>query len=405
MNAQNNSALRKAVVATLIVALAIAALALTGCATKSASGSTAKVTTVKIGVAVPLTQGVVAFGQGAVRVTKLAVEEANNSEEAKNLGIKFEVFEGDDQGDPKVGVSVANQLVADQKVVGVVGHINSGVNIPASKIYNEARVVNVTPAATNPALTQQGYDNIFRTTTIDTVQGSFAGEAAFNELGAKTAFVVDDSSAYGEGLADYFSESFKSLGGTVAGREKTTDKDTDFTALATKIKAANVDAVYYGGLYNAGALFTKQLREAGVTAPLLGGDGLPDPEFIRLAGVEAAKNTYSTSIGLPLDELPAGQDFKAKFAAKYPGEEIAATDAYSYDAAVVIIQGVLKAASEVGAEKVTSPAGREATIKAVAATNIDSLTGHIAFDKFGDSLNKAVTLNVTSGDAWVPYKK
>ena len=387
-------------------AASLAALALlgTGCAAKTADAGTPANTTVKIGVAGPLTQGVVAYGQGEIRVTQLAVDEYNASEQAKSLGITFEISEADDQGDPKVGVNVANQLVADPTVVGVVGHINSGVNIPASKVYNEARVVNVTGSATNPALTQQGFDNIFRTTTIDPVQGSFAAERVIADLGAKSAFVVDDSTDYGTGLSDYFADKFTELGGSVVGREKTGEKDSDFTALVTRIKAANPNVVYYGGLYNAGALFAKQLRSAGVTVPLVSGDSFPTAEFITLAGT-AADNVYATSLGQPLDELPGGAAFRERFEAAYPGEEITPVDAYTYDAAVAIIRGVLAAAEQVGADQVTSPKGREAIIAAVAKTDFTGLTGRVAFAKNGDSLNTAVTLNTVANGAWTPVKK
>lgn len=401
---------RKTSLLLAAAALAVVSVGATGCAKKAdaESGSAPeapKAVTVKIGVGVPLTQGVVAFGQGAVRATKLAVEQANASDRAKKLGITFEVVEGDDQGDPKVGVNAANQFASDPSLVGVVGHINSGVNIPASKVYNDARIVNVTPGATNPALTQQGFDNIFRTTTIDTVQGSFAADKAYNDLGLKTAFVVDDSTPYGEGLADYFGKQFEADGGKLLGREKTADKDTEFSALATKIKSAKPDVVYYGGLYNAGALLTKQLRDAGVDAKVFGGDGFNDVQFIKLAGEKAAQGTFSTAIGLPLEELPQGQAYTAAFEAKFPGVAATATDAYAYDAANVIIAGVLTAAEQLGAQQVTSPAGREAIIKAVAATNTEGLTGTLAFEKNGDSVNKSVTLNTVEGDAWVPYKK
>jgi len=405
-----NSITKKSTLLIATAALAAMSFSATGCATTSSaddkpSASTQSVTKVKIGVGVPLTQGVVAFGQGAVRATRLAVDEANKSDRAKELGIQFEVVEGDDQGDPKVGVNAANTFASDPSLVGVVGHINSGVNIPASRVYNEARIVNITPGATNPALTEQGFDNIFRTTTIDTVQGSFAADAAFGDLGLKTAYVIDDSSPYGAGLADNFALQYEKDGGTVVGREKTSDKDTEFSALATKIKSANPEVIYYGGVYNAGALLARQVRAAGVKAAIIGGDGFNDAEYIKIAGPEAAKDSYTTGIGLPLDDLPKGQEFKAAYLAAFPDKEISATDPYAYDAANVIIAGVLTAAEQLGADKVTGPSGREAIIKAVAATNTEGLTGKVAFDEKGDSVNKSVTLNVVNGEAWVPYRK
>ena len=147
------------------------------------------------------------------------------------------------------------------------GHLNSGVSIPASKVYNENKIVQVSPASTNPALTQQGFNNVFRVCTIDSVQGPVGAESAFDEFGFKTAVVIDDSTPYGEGLAAEFAKKFEELGGKVLFTEKTSDKDTDFNALVTKIKDANPDVIYYGGIYNAGALLAKQASDAGIEGP------------------------------------------------------------------------------------------------------------------------------------------
>lgn len=393
----------------LALAALIAATAVTaGCAkpdaTQGADGA-AKPVVLKVGVGVPLTAGVVAYGKGTVNATNLAVKKANESERAKKLGITFEVVEGDDQGDPKVGVTVANVFASNRSVIGVVGHINSGVSIPASKVYNTAKLIEVTNAATNPTLTEQGFNNIFRTCTVDNVQGSFAADKAAKDLGYKRAVVIDDSTPYGEGLAKFFGEQFATDGGTVLFSEKTSDKDTDFTSLATRIRAANPDVIYYGGLYNSGALLTKQLKEAGVKAPLFGGDGFASPDYIKLAGGAAAEGDFSTQIGLPLDELPAGAQFKADYEAAYPGIEITPTDAYGYDAAQVVINAALTAAEKVGADKVTTPPGRDAIIAAAAATNLQGVTGNVAFDAKGDTLNKAVTLLTVKNGAWTTWKK
>jgi branched-chain amino acid transport system substrate-binding protein len=284
------------------------------------------------------------------------------------------------------------------------GHLNSGVSIPASKVYNQANLVQISPASTNPALTEQGLSNVFRVCTIDSVQGPSAADSAFKALGKKIAFVVDDSTPYGTGLADEFAKQFIADGGTVVGREKTGDKDSDFKALVTKIAAAKVDIVYYGGIYNAGALLSKQCKEGGVKVPLMGGDGLYDPEYIKLAGT-AADGDYATSVGLPLDLLPKGQAFKTEYAKAYPGQEIAAYDAYSYDAATVIMNAAVGVAGSLGANKVATTAGKKAIIAAVAKTNVEGITGKISFDSKGDTTNKAITLYTVTAGAWGPYKK
>jgi len=285
----------------------------------------------------------------------------------------------------------------------VVGHLNSGVTIPASKVYSDAKIVVISPAATNPALTLQGLKNVFRVCTIDSVQGPMGAEAAYNKAGAKTAVVVDDSTPYGEGLASEFSKRFVELGGTVIFAEKTSDKDSDFNALATKIKAANPDLVYYGGTYNSGSLLSKQMSDSGVKAALMGGDGLFDPQYVALAGVEQSEGDMVTSVGLPTDMLPKAQEFQAAYAEAFPDTEIGAYDAYSYDAANVLIEAIVAAAKEKGANAVVSPAGRDAIIAAVAKTDADGVTGKISFDENGDTTNKAITVYKIEGGEFVPF--
>jgi branched-chain amino acid transport system substrate-binding protein len=392
----------KRILAVLAALVAISMIA-TGCGGGGGEdkGATEAVT-IKIGIGAPLTQGAVALGQGMKRGAGLAIDQANKSAEAKDLGITFVGVDGDDQGDPKTGVTVANTFASDTALVGVMGHLNSGVSIPASKVYNENKIVQVSPASTNPALTQQGFNNVFRVCTTDDVQGPVGAESAFGELGFKTAVVIDDSTPYGEGLAAEFAKKFAELGGKVLFTEKTTDKDTDFNALVTKIKDANPDVIYYGGIYNAGALLSKQAKDAGYKGKLMGGDGLYDGEYINLAGAAAAEGDFCTSVGLPVANLPKGQEFQDAYKAMYPSDEIAAYDAYSYDAANVIIQAVLKTAKDLGVDKVTSPEGRDAIIAAVAATSMEGVTGAIAFDEKGDTTNKAITTYTVEGGSWVP---
>jgi branched-chain amino acid transport system substrate-binding protein len=386
-----------AVVAALVALTMVAA----GCSggSKSSTGGTSE-TTVKIGIGAPLTAGAVALGKGMERGAELAIEQANAGEAAKAAGIKFVGVPGDDQGDPKTGVTVANTFASDPNLLGVMGHLNSGVSIPASKVYADKKIVMISPASTNPALTQQGLTSVFRVCTTDAVQGPAAADYATKLLGMKSAYIVSDSTPYGDGLADEFSKQFAANGGTILGTEKTSDKDTDFTALVSKIKPLNPDVIYYGGIYNAGALLTKQAKDGGIKAPLMGGDGLYDAEFIKLAGAAQAEGDFATSVGLPLDKLPTGVDFKAAFEKKFPGETIAAYDAYSYDATNVIIEAILKQA---GVDKagLTSPAGRDAIIKNVADTKTTGVTGEISFDDKGDTTNKAITLYVVQGGTWV----
>ena len=384
--------------ASLLVAVAMIS---TGCGGGSSSTTSSGPTEVKIGIGAPLTAGATALGQGMVRGAELAIEQANASSTVTAAGLKFTPVSGDDQGDPKTGVTVANTFASDSALVGVMGHLNSGVSIPASKVYADKKIVMISPASTNPALTQQGLSNVFRVCTTDAVQGPAAADFASKLLGFKSVYVVDDSTPYGEGLAKAFADQFTANGGKVLGSQKTSDKDSDFNALVTKIKATNPDFIYYGGVYNAGALLAKQAKDGGIKGPLMGGDGLYDPKFIELAGAAQAEGDLATSVGLPIDKLPAGQDFLTAYSKKYPGQDPAAYDAYSYDAANVIISAVVQAAKSVGADKVTSPAGRDEIIKNVAATNLVGVTGPIAFDKNGDTTNKAITVYKVEGGKWI----
>jgi branched-chain amino acid transport system substrate-binding protein len=389
----------------LVAILAVVALAVTACggSTSGGGGTTASVT-VKIGIGAPLTAGATALGQGMKRAALLAIKDMNASAEAKAAGITFVGVAGDDQGDPKTGVTVANQFASDPALVGVMGHLNSGVSIPAAAVYNRANIVMISPASTNPALTQAGLKNVFRVCTTDAVQGPAAADDAITKLGKKTAFVVDDSTPYGTGLADQFAKEFAAKGGKVLGREKTGDKDTDFKALVTKIASTNPDMVYYGGIYNAGALLSKQLKDGGVKVPLMGGDGLYDPQYVVLAGAANAEGDFATSVGAPIADAPGGAAFLTAYAKEYPNDKPAAYDAYSYDAANVIMKSVLTAAKSVGADKVTATAGRQAIIAAVAAFNGTGVTGQISFDPTGDTTNKVITLYTVKGGAWTTFK-
>jgi branched-chain amino acid transport system substrate-binding protein len=382
----------------VVALLAAVALVVTGCGGAGNGGGAAAAAKVTIGIGAPLTDGAVALGKGMVRGANLAIKQANETQEVKDLGLTIESVEGDDKGDPTTGGNVATQFASNPALVGVMGHLNSGVTRVAVKIYNQANIVQVSPANTAVDLTQMGMANYFRVCTMDSVQGPVAADYAFTTAGIKTAFVVDDATVYGVGLADEWAKQFEADGGVVAGREKSTDKQTDFKSLVTTIKSKNVGIVYYGGVYNAGALLSRQLKEGGVAVPLMGGDGLYDAEYIKLAGAESAKGDLCTSVGLPIDLLPKGQEFKSAFEAAYPGEAIAAYDAYSFDAANVIIKAIVSVAKSMGVDKVTTTEGKKAIIAAVAKTDFEGVTGKVQFDANGDTTNKAITVYVVGAD-------
>ncbi len=389
----------------VIAMLTMLAMVVTACGgdngADNGDGATGDLVEVKIGVSSPFTGDVAALGLGIRNGAQLAIEEV--APELEELGISLSMLAVDDAADPRTGVNAANQMVSDSAVVGIVGHLNSGVSIPASEVYNQAGVVQVSPASTNPALTLQGFENVFRVCTIDTVQGSFAAEYAYDELGLMSVAVIDDSTAYGEGLAAEFAAAFEAKGGEVVSTDKIQVKDVDFTALVTKINGASPDFIYFGGMYTEGALISKQAKEAGFEGPLMGGDGLYTQQFVDIAGAANAEGDFATSIGLPLSEQPKGQEFQAMFEERFPGETIEAYDTYGYDAAMVIIEAIKAVAADLGVDELTTVAGKQAIIEAVAATDFEGVTGAVAFDENGDTTNKAVTPYVVRDGAWISY--
>lgn len=388
----------------VVAALAAVAMIATGCGSKS-GGTSSKTATVKIGVSAPFTGDVAALGLGIKNGATLAINQANSDPELKKLGVKIQGLFLDDAADPKTGVTVANQFVSDSAVVGIVGHLNSGVSIPASAVYNQAGIVEVSPASTNPKLTQQGFKNVFRVCTTDNVQGSYAGDFAIDKLGAKTVCVVDDSTPYGEGLATEFAKEFAKRGGKVLSHDKIQVKDQDFTALVTKMASLKPDMIYTGGMYTESALIAKQAKQASLNVPLMGGDGLYTQQFIDIAGAANADGDLATSVGLPIDQQPKGQEFKTAFAKAFPSTDIEAYDTYAYDSAMVIIEAIKTVAKDMGADKLATPAGKQAIIDAVAATDYDGVTGKVSFDKLGDTTNKAISTYIVKDGKFEPYAK
>ena len=389
----------------VIAVLVMMAMMVTACGgngdTDSGDGGSGDLVEVKIGVSSPFTGDIAALGTGIRNGAQLAIEEA--APELEEMGIALSMLAVDDAGDPKTGVNAANQMVSDSAVVGIVAHLNSGVSIPASAVYNEAGIVQVSPASTNPALTLQGFENVFRVCTIDTIQGSFAAEYAYDELGFMSVAVIDDSTPYGEGLAAEFAKAFEAKGGEITSTEKIQLKDQDFTALVTKVRGDNPDLIYFGGMFTEAGLISKQAKDAGFEGPVMGGDGLYTQQFIDIAGAANAEGDFSTSIGLPLTEQPKGQEFQEMFEATFPGQTIEAYDTYAYDAAMVVIEAIKAVAADLGVEEVTSVAGKQAIIEAVAATNMQGVTGTVSFDENGDTTNKAVTPYVVSDGGWIPF--
>lgn len=297
---------------------------------------------VKLGFAAPLTGPQAHYGEEYKNGVTLAIEDANAEKPTiDGKPVKFELLAEDDLADPKTATQVAQKFV-DAKVNGIIGHFNSGTAIPASKIYSDAGIPQVA-MATAPAFTQQGFKTTFRSMTSDTQQGTVMGKFVVETLKAKKIAIIDDRTAYGQGLADEFEKAVKANGGEVVKREFTTDKATDFAAILTTLKATNPDVVFYGGADAQSAPMAKQMKRLGLKAPLVSGEMTKTPTFLKLAGKEA-EGSIASLAGLPLEQMPKGKDYETRYKARF-NADVATYSPYGYDATRAVIEAMKKANS------------------------------------------------------------
>ncbi len=368
-----------------IVALAVVSI---GLATPLAQ---AQELVVRLGGVAPLTGNQSHLGKDLENGSRLAIEEANA--QGVVIGgrkVRFEFIGEDDQADPRTGTTVAQRLV-DAGVKGVIGHLNSGTSIPASRIYDQAGIPQVSPASTNPKLTLQGFEGVFRTIANDVQQGTGIGNFAVNTLGAKKIAIIDDRTAYGQGLADETEKAVKAAGGQIVAREFTTDKATDFNAILTKIRAAAPEVVIYGGMDAQGGPMLRQMKQLGINARFVTGDGGCSPEIIKLAGDAMSSSAYCTMPGLPLEKMPGGADFRERYKARFK-TDVQVYSPYAYDAASAIIRA-MQAADSVEPAKY---------LPALKQTRFPGVIGNVAFDANGDIRDGAVTVYQFKDGAWVP---
>ena len=323
---------------------------------------------VKMGVVGPITGPNAAFGAQLTNGVVQAVEDINAA--GGMLGKKIELSKGDDVSDPKQGVSVANKFAADG-VKFVVGHFNSGVTIPASDVYAENGMIVVTPAATNPKLTEKGLWNTFRTCGRDDQQGKVAAAYIVKEFKGKNIGVVHDKTPYGQGLADETRKAMNAAGVKEALYEGVNTGEKDFSALVTKIKTNKIDLVYWGGLHTEAGLIIRQMRDQGVKAPLMGADGITSDEFAQIGGA----GTEGTLMTFPPDprKRPEAKDVVARYTAK--GIDPEAYTLYSY-AAVQIMVEAAKRANSLDPKMVAAEMHSGKPFKTV--------IGDISYDKKGD---------------------
>jgi branched-chain amino acid transport system substrate-binding protein len=343
---------------------------------------------VKIGHVGPTTGGIAHLGKDNENGAKLAIEDLN----AKGLTIggkkiKFELVAEDDGADPKTGTTVAQKLV-DAKVVGVIGHLNSGTTIPASKIYNDAGIPQISPSATNPKYTLQGFKNAYRVVAHDGQLGGTLGKYAIKEMKGKNIAIIDDRTAYGQGVADEFEKSIKANKGEVVGREFTNDKATDFKAILTKLKAKNPDIVFFGGMDAVAGPMMKQMKELGINSKFMGGDGICSADLAKLAGdaLGEGKVVCAEAGGVTADGEKAMADWRTRYKAKY-NLEVQVYAPYVYDSMMVMVEA-MKAANS------TDPKVFAAKLR---NTNYQGVTGKISFDAKGDINNGTLTLHTFKG--------
>ena len=349
--------------------------------------------TVKLGYAGPLSGAQAQYGKDMQNGLILAIEEFNATH--PKLGgkeVKFELISEDDQADPRNGTTVAQKLV-DEGIQGMLGHFNSGTTIPASRVYNQAGIAQIA-MATAPEYTQQGYKTAFRMMTSDTQQGSVLGAFAVKKLGYKNIAIVDDRTAYGQGLADEFEKAAKAVGATIVRREYTSDKATDFKAILTQIKSRNPDAVFYGGAEGQSAPLARQMRELDIKATLMSGEMSKTDSFIKLAGAQAAEGTVCSLAGLPLEQMPGGTSYKQRYEKRF-GTPVQTYSPYAYDGAMALMKAMVAAGS-------ANPAQY---LHALAATSLQGVTArHYAYDEKGDLKGGGITLYKVMNGKWVPVE-
>jgi len=372
----------------MAVFAAVAALTLAGCGEEKKPAPAAVAAppppmVVRLGHVGPLTGGIAHLGKDNENGARLAVDEAN----AKGLKldgktVKLELVAEDDQADPKVGTTVAQKLV-DAKVAGVVGHLNSGVSIPASAIYNQAGIPMISGSATNPQLTEQGFKTVFRVVGRDDQQGPAIASYLAGEVKPKTVAVIDDATAYGEGLANEVEKALKAAGVKVLPREKGTDKTADFKAILTKIKGKKPDAVFYGGMDATGGPLLKQGRELGIKAVFAFGDGACTDKMKELAG-DASEGLLCSQAGLPVQA--ANKKFLDAYKAKFKIDPILYAP-FTYDAANLLIEAM---------KKVDSPDPAK-YLPELAKISYEGASGRIEFDAKGDRKDAEMTIFIMKG--------
>ena len=315
-----------------------------------------------------------------LRGAQLAIEQAQ-AQGPILPGYRLQLLQMDDQHSPTQAVAVAKRLVSDPNVMAIVGHLNSSCTMPASAIYHQAGLLQVSPVSSNPQISRQGFENFFRICATDDLQGPAAATFLSERLEAKRLFVLDDMTTYGRGLANELIKHAEQLHLHVIGHEGVSQEDKDFVPLLTKIKSLNPDVMYFAGMFPQGALLLKQRAELGLKSQFIGGDGLFDAELIRLATPQAAEGIYLTKLGADIHKMPSAQAFVKAFEDKFG--PIGAYSAYAYEATNMAIWAIRKANTK----------NRKAVLAAMKTmSNYPGIFGIQNFDEKGDSLIRDIGL-------------
>ncbi|MES2186384.1 MAG: branched-chain amino acid ABC transporter substrate-binding protein [Pseudomonadota bacterium] len=349
----------------------------------SGAASAQAVQVVTIGHVAPLSGPQAHMGKDNENGARMAIDDLN----AQNIviagkKIKWELMGEDDAADPKQGTAVAQKL-CDAKVAGVVGHLNSGTTIPASKVYNDCGIPHVTGAATNPDLTKPGYKTTFRIIANDNALGSGLAEYAANNLKLKKVAVIDDRTAYGQGVANVFKKTAAAKGIQIVDTQFTTDKSTDFMAILTSIKSKAPDGIFYGGMDAQGGPMLRQMDQLGLSSvKFMGGDGICSKELPKLAGgVKGVESVVCAEGGATPAKMPGGLEWRKRYDAKYPGD-FQIYSPYTYDATMILADAMKRANS-------WNP---KVYIPFLLKSNYKGVTANIAFEPNGDMKNPSITL-------------
>jgi branched-chain amino acid transport system substrate-binding protein len=402
---------RRNVVAATGVVL-VGAMLLAACGTNRSEGGAAAGSscdtskgTLVIGMIAPMSGSLSAIGLGMRNSADLAVDQAN--EKCTVPGYRLAFQPEDDQSLPQIAAQAATKLASDPAVAAVVGTYNSSTAQSAAPILAQRSIVQISPGNTGPALTrgenaatdpQRPFPTYFRVAANDLVQGPFGARYLVQKAGKKRIAVIDDGKTYGVGLVENFVAEAERLGARIVAREKVGEKDTDFSSTITAIRSSRPDALYYGGEYPAAGPLSRQLAEAGLDVPLMGGDGIADPQYIELGG---RSGDFATNIGAPVESLSSARAFVDAYAAAGYPEPSSAYGPMTYDATNVVIEALAKT---VLLNVEFDDACRPRLIDAVQRTDLSGASGKVSFDEFGDTTNKVLTVSTVEDSEFVPLE-